>query len=318
MGAIMRPWGRCRISWRRPPHGGRAPPSFYATRNLAQPALAFACGHARTSPVQVSASRAISNFTGQVLFLGALFVFVIVVQTAVVSALRGLNMAGGPALLISGAIILPGVLIATALARASARAAARKLEALREAARLPEGACCVVWRPQAGQAEFPWELQGDVRAAYPKLARRLGIEGYALVDFEIGADGAAKNLHCIDVWPSPMFYDAAAEALSAARFALRPGAAVRFGPSYRIPFVFRIQGAAKVSDKGRSAITPFAHNAKKTSFAIGGGLWSALKFCAVLLMVLAREIGAFVVWLAHAIAHLLEKIAAHLRNLKRV
>jgi hypothetical protein len=102
------------------------------------------------------------------------------------------------------------------------------------------------------------------------------------------------------------------------RFALRPGAAAKFGPSYRIPFVFRISGAAKVSDKGRSAITPLAHGAKRAAKGAGSGLWTALKTCAALLMVLLREIRAFVVWLAHALATLLEKIAAHLRNLKRV
>lgn len=268
--------------------------------------------------MQVSATKAISNFTGRVLFLGGLFLFVILAQGAIVSALRGLNIAGGPALLISGAVILPAVLIAAAIARASARAAARRLDAQREAAGLPDAACCVVLRPQqASQAEFPWELQGDVRAAYPKLAKRLGIEGYALVDFEIGADGAAKNLHCIDVWPAPMFYDAAAEALRAARFGLRPGAAARFGPSYRIPFVFRIRGAARVRDKGRSAITPLAHGTKRTAASMGRGLWAGVKFCGVLLMVFFREIGAFLGWLVEALAGLLEKIAAHLRNLKR-
>jgi TonB family protein len=269
--------------------------------------------------VQVSATKAISNFTAQALFLGGLFVFVIVAQGAVVSSLRGLGIQGGLALLISGAVILPAVLIAAALARARARAVANKLAARARAANLPEGACCVVWRPDAGEAaEFPWELQGDVRAAYPKLARRLGVEGYAVVDFEVGADGAAKNLHCIEVWPSAMFYDSAAEALRAARFALRSGAAAKFGPSYRIPFVFRISGAAKVSDKGRSAITPLAHGAKRAAHTTGRGLWAGLKYSAALLMVLFREIGAFLIWLAHAVAHLLEKIAAHLRNLKRV
>jgi TonB family protein len=268
--------------------------------------------------VQVSATKAISNFTGRVLFLGGLFVFVIMAQGAIVSSLRGLNIAGGPALLISGAVILPAVLIVAAIARARGRAAARKLEAQREAAGLPQGACCVVLRPQqASQAEFPWELRGDVRAAYPKLAKRLGIEGYALVDFEIGADGAAKNLHCIDVWPAAVFYEAAAEALAAARFALRPGAAVRFGPSYRIPFVFRIRGAAKVADTGRSAITPLAHGTKRTAVTIGRGLWRTLKYAGVLLIVLLREIRAFLGWCAEALAGLLEKIAAHLRNLKR-
>jgi TonB family protein len=268
--------------------------------------------------MQVSATKAISTFTAQALFLVGLFVFVVALQSALVAALRGLGINGGPAMLASGAVILPAVLFAAAAARARARAAARRIEAARVAAKLPEGACCVVWRPQAGQAEFPWELQGDVRAAYPKLARRLGVEGYALVDFEIGSDGAAKNLHCIDVWPAEMFYDSAAEALRAARFALRAGAAARFGPSYRIPFVFRIKGAAKVSDRGRSAVSPLMHGLKIAAGKTGRGLWRGGVFAVAAAGAVLREIGVFLGWAAQALAGVLEKVAAHLRNLKRI
>ncbi|MEJ0023249.1 MAG: energy transducer TonB [Alphaproteobacteria bacterium] len=110
---------------------------------------------------------------------------------------------------------------ATAWMRASAKAQAEKLERERLAAGMPEAPCCVVWRGKAGESDFPWELEGDVRAAYPPLAQKLGVEGFAVVDFEVGADGAAKNLHCADYWPSRLFYDSAAEALRAARFRLR-------------------------------------------------------------------------------------------------
>jgi TonB family protein len=253
------------------------------------------------------------------LFLAGLFLFVIILQGALVASLRGLGINGGPALLISGAVILPAVLAVAALARWISARAAAKLEAAREAAALPNGACCVIWRePGGAAAEFPWELQGDVRAAYPKLARRLGIEGYAVVDFEVGADGAAKNLHLVDVWPAPMFYDAATEALRQARFALRPGAAPRFGPSYRIPFVFRIRGAAKVRDKGRSAMSPSVHAAKTGALAAGDATWRGAKGLGVVLMVLGRELKVFAGWAGRGLAHLLEKIAAHLRNLKRI
>jgi TonB family protein len=269
--------------------------------------------------VQVSAARSVSAFTARALFLGGLFLFVIILQGALVASLRGLGINGGPALLISGAAILPAVLAVAAVARWLSARAAAKLDAQREAAALPNGACCVIWREQGGAgADFPWELQGDVQAAYPKLARRLGIEGFAVVDFEVGADGAAKNLHLVDVWPAAMFYGAATEALRQARFALRPGAAPRFGPSYRIPFVFRIRGAAKVRDKGHSAMSPAVHAAKRGAIAAGGATWRGAKGAGVLLMVLFRELKRFTSWAGHGLAHLLERIAAHLRNLKRI
>ncbi|HWA21081.1 MAG TPA: energy transducer TonB [Caulobacterales bacterium] len=219
--------------------------------------------------MQVAATRAISSFARTGLFLAGLFLFVIVTQIAVVAALRGLNVSGGLSLLISGGVVLAIVFGATAWMRASARATAARLESERVAAGMPEAPCCVIWRARPGEADFPWELEGDVRAAYPPLAQRLGVEGFAVVDFEVGADGAAKNLHCIDYWPSRLFYDSAAEALRAARFRLRPGAGARFGPSYRIPFVFRIRGAARVRDKGHTALGPVFYAAKQIAIATG-------------------------------------------------
>ncbi len=203
--------------------------------------------------MQVSATKAVSAFTARALFFAGLFLFVIVMQTAVMSALRGLGVGGGLALLISGVVILATVFGATNLARARARTIRNRIEDQRRDLGLPHGACCLMWKQANEQADFPWELESQIHAHYPRLARRLGVEGFALVDFEIGSDGLAKNLHCLDVWPAPIFYDAAAAALSDARFRLRPGAAARFGPSYRIPFVFRIRGAAKVRDLGHSA-----------------------------------------------------------------
>jgi TonB family protein len=205
--------------------------------------------------VQVSATKAVGAWTARALFFAGLFVLVVVMQTAVMSALRGLGVGGGLALMISGAVILATVFGVTNAARARARYTRARIEAQRRDLGLPDGACCFSWKPQTEAADFPWELESQIHAHYPRLARKLGVEGYALVDFEISADGLAKNLHCLDVWPAPIFYDAAAEALRAARFRLRPGAAARFGPSYRIPFVFRIRGAARVKDLGHSART---------------------------------------------------------------
>jgi TonB family protein len=91
---------------------------------------------------------------------------------------------------------------------------------------------------------MPWTLSAPLRARYPALARRLGVEGVAVVDFEINAQGGAKTIQCVEAWPSDVFYAAAREALERARFEPREDQHVRFGASYRMPFVFRIAGAA--------------------------------------------------------------------------
>ena len=100
---------------------------------------------------------------------------------------------------------------------------------------------------------MPWEPIGHVRARYPKLARQLGVEGVAIAEFEVGVDGRAKNIHCVDAWPSDVFFTAAREALQHARFQPKFDEHVRFGASYRMPFVFRISGATKLADRGRRA-----------------------------------------------------------------
>lgn len=251
--------------------------------------------------MQVAATKAISSFARTALTLAGLFLFVIVTQIAVVAALRGLNVSGGLSLLISGGVVLAIVFGATAWMRASAKTAAEKLERERVAAGMPDAPCCVVWRAKPGESDFPWELEGDVRAAYPPLAQRLGVEGFAIVDFEVGADGAAKNMHCADYWPSRLFYDSAVEALRAARFRLRPGAGARFGPSYRIPFVFRIRGAARVRDKGHTALGPLFYAAKQITIATGKALWRTARLLGALVMVFLREIHAFGRWAAAAL-----------------
>jgi TonB family protein len=84
------------------------------------------------------------------------------------------------------------------------------------------------------------------------LARSLGVEGVAIAEFEVGADGRAKNINCVDAWPSDVFYEAAREALLHAKFQPKD-VHVRFGASYKMPFVFRIAGASKARDTGRRA-----------------------------------------------------------------
>jgi hypothetical protein len=62
-----------------------------------------------------------------------------------------------------------------------------------------------------------------------------------------------------------VFFEAAREALVHARFQPKPDARVRFGASYRVPFVFRIAGATKLVERGRRArpLRPVADAARQ-------------------------------------------------------
>lgn len=200
--------------------------------------------------MRVSATRTISAYALGAAFLTCLFLVVVLAQIAVVSALRGAGLGGGAALSIAGAVVFAAVMALNHGVRTLRRRALLAREAARAAHALPDGPCCVIWRGR-GEAEFPFELEGDVSVIYPGVARRLGIEGVAVVDFEIGADGAPKNLHPVDSWPTPLFYEAAAAGLREARFRPRDPSKAWRGPSYRMPFVFRLRGAARVRDTGR-------------------------------------------------------------------
>ncbi len=199
----------------------------------------------------VWATRTFSNwFVRGALNLG-LFGCVVVVHGAITNALRSAHWAPGTALVTAGAVVLGLVIGGIQLVDVGLgmRAKAREAERLRLG--LPDGPCCVIWRTVKGQSDMPWKPVGTLRAPYPAIARRLGVEGFAVVEFEVAADGAAKNIQCFDYWPTRIFSDAAIDALREARFAPKRGVAPRFGASYRMPFVFRISGAAQVADRGR-------------------------------------------------------------------
>lgn len=196
--------------------------------------------------------RVISDFALSAAFLVALFFGVLFLHFSINAMLRNAGMAGGLSVMLAGGLSFLIVLSAWVIGQDQLARRRRRKEAQRSALGLPDGPVCVIHRSTEG-AEMPWRMIGDVRVRYPGLARGFGIEGLAVVEFEIGADGRPKNVHCADVWPHRIFYDAAARALMQARFAARDGAAPRFGPSYRMPFVFRIRGASAVVDHGRRA-----------------------------------------------------------------
>jgi TonB family protein len=206
----------------------------------------------------IQTTRTISKLTLRALFYLALFIIVVFAHLALTGALRAQGVGGGLSLFISGACVLGIVLVSLALAdRVSAFVAAWR-ERRRIAQGLPDGACCVVWENAEPVVEddeaMPWEVVGPLRARYPALARRMGVEGVAIAEFEVGSNGRAKNIHIVSAWPSDVFFEAAREALLRARFTLKD-VHPRFGVSYKMPFVFRISGASKRADHGRHAET---------------------------------------------------------------
>jgi TonB family protein len=202
----------------------------------------------------VSATRTVSALTMRALFYAALFVVVVIVHLSLTGILRAQGWAPNFSLFASGAVVLGLVLLIVNLADWLRERRAARHEILRMRQGLPGGPCCVVWKTgdasEPPEDAMPWQLSGPLRARYPKLARRLGVEGVAVVDFEVGTGGVVKNAHCVYAWPSDVFFEAAREALVRAKFEPKPDTHVRFGASYRMPFVFRISGASKLADHG--------------------------------------------------------------------
>lgn len=199
-------------------------------------------------------ARRVSAFAARALFLCALFLAVVIAQVALTTGFVALGLASRWALLASGAIISIIVAIVVITLNRRLRRRLAELERERERLGLPAGPCCVL-APVGADAPAAWVLTSPISAQFPPVARAFGVEGYAIVEFEIGPDGAPRSINCIDVWPAPIFYEAAREALIDARFAPAPGVQPRFGASYQAPFVFRIRGAAAVRDKGARART---------------------------------------------------------------
>ncbi len=182
-------------------------------------------------------------------FFILLFIGVVVLQGAVVTGLRAAGWSPGAALSLSGVVVLAMVLAVHFAVRFLRQREEKRLDQQRQALGLPHGPCCVVWTP-GPQEQIPWDVDGQFQLNYPPAAQQLKVEGVAVVEFQVGPDGLAKNIHCVDVWPAPVFYDAAVTAIRAARFKPATERGPRFGPSYRVPFVFRIRGASRRPDAG--------------------------------------------------------------------
>ena len=216
----------------------------------------------------IRTTRTLSTWAMRALFYAALFGVVVLAHMAIGGVLRAQGWGSGAALFAAGAAVLVLVIVAANAAEWIRDRLRERREMQRVQQRLPSGPCCVVWRApeeeksvrqlieqdEDDHTDMPWDIVGPLRARYPRLARRLGVEGIAIAEFEVGADGRAKNINCVDAWPSDVFYEAAQEALLHTKFQPKD-VHVRFGTSYKMPFVFRISGASKARDAGRRART---------------------------------------------------------------
>jgi TonB family protein len=212
----------------------------------------------------VRATRMLSTWVLRAVFYAVLFLVVVIVHVALTTALRQHGWNGGLSLLVSGAAVLFLVLTIVQGADWLRQQLERRRETQRLRLKLPAGPMCLLWRPTLepdGAATMPWEVIGPMRARYPSLPRRLQVEGYAIAEFEVSAEGRAKNIHLVDAWPSDLFFAAAKEALEHARFQPSLDEHVRYGASYRMPFVFRLNGISRLSEKGAHAKTlrPILH-----------------------------------------------------------
>jgi TonB family protein len=215
----------------------------------------------------IRTTRTLSTWAMRALFYAALFAVVVLSHLAITTLLLVQGWGSGVAMLIAGAVVLVLVIAVFSASEWLRDRLRERREMQRVQQRLPSGPCCVVWRApeeksvrqlldeeEGDHSDMPWDVVGPLRARYPKLARRLGVEGVAIAEFEVGADGRAKNINCVDAWPSDVFYVAAREALLHAKFQPKD-VHVRYGASYKMPFVFRISGASKARDAGRRART---------------------------------------------------------------
>lgn len=217
----------------------------------------------------VRATRTLSTWVLRALFYAALFLVVVIVHVALTTALRQHGWNGGLSMLASGAAVLVLVLALVQGADWLRQWGHERRETQRLKLKMPSGPMCVLWRPapdaQSGGASMPWQVIGPMRARYPSLPRRLQIEGYAIAEFEVSAEGRAKNIHLVDAWPSDIFFVSAKEALQHARFQPGLDEHVRYGASYRMPFVFRLNGVSQLTEKGERAKTlrPILHAAQR-------------------------------------------------------
>jgi len=192
----------------------------------------------------VWATRRLPDYVARAAILAGLFMLVVVLQIGLTTGLREAGLEAGPALGAAGLGVLCLVLGANWAIKVNKARRLAAIEAARVKLGLPEGPCCVVWRDGDAGDTPAWAPLAPIKVRYPRLARRLGVEGVAIVELDVDEGGNATNLRCVDAWPSRTFYRAAASSLAGVRFQM-VGARGRTERTVRAPFVFRISGAVK-------------------------------------------------------------------------
>ncbi|MBL8549543.1 MAG: energy transducer TonB [Hyphomonadaceae bacterium] len=190
----------------------------------------------------VWATRTLPEAVIRGLILLTLFVIVVVLEIGLSTGLLALGLNSAAAFTLAGVVVLTVVLSLNWFLRSIRVERARGREAARKRNELPDGPCCLVLEGPDEPPPLPWDLRKPIRTRYPPLARRLGVEGIAVAAFEIGADGRAKGVRCVESWPSDMFFRAASSALKGARFRPPQGRSAQLSATYQLPFVFRLGG----------------------------------------------------------------------------
>lgn len=188
----------------------------------------------------VTATRTLWALTLRAVFYGLLFLVVVVVHLAITGALRQQGLGGAFALTVSGAVVLGVVLLSLAAAELLKEREAAAWEAARAKQGLPEGPCCVLGEWSDDEEAMQWAPVAPLTPTYPKVAQRFGIEGVAVLDFEVSAEGRAKAIQRVDSWPTEGFFKAARRALREAQFEPKPDIHARYGEVFRMSFVFRL------------------------------------------------------------------------------
>lgn len=203
----------------------------------------------------VTATRTIWALTLRALFYSILFLVVVVVHLAITSALREQGLGGAFALTVSGAIVLGIVLLSLAVADLLMERRAAAWEAARVRQGLPEGPCCVLGDWTDDEEAMQWAPIAPLSPPYPRAAQHFGIEGVAIVDFEVNAQGRAKAFERVDSWPTEAFFKAARRALKEAQFQPKPDVHARYGEVFRMSFVFRLHAREAVQRRTGAAAT---------------------------------------------------------------
>jgi len=101
--------------------------------------------------------------------------------------------------------------------------------------------------PVAG-SEVPPRAESLVQPAYPEEARKAGVEGKAIVEVTVGADGAMVRCSLAESSGNPQLDEAALQAVHVSKFAAgtRDGKPVEM--KVKVPFRFRLGDKTKDSN----------------------------------------------------------------------